>query len=118
MYDDRQFCQNYDLYRPTWGVDETGENVLDDDTLTTADLPCLFQPKGQQAAFNFKSDSDGLDIDFDAILKIPASQTLNPKGKGVNPDHVEFGGVRYVVMAVWDSGGQGLFWTVKLKERE
>jgi len=115
MYDSRMFSDSYDLYRPTITTSDTGEQtVTEPGTATSAGLRCLFRPKGAQVT---GITEIGMDGDYDALLLVPATQTIYPDGKNTQPDHVKVGERYFVVQKVWNAANQGLFKIVLLTER-
>ena len=114
MFDSRWFTDTYDLYRPTITTADTGaQTFTEPDTATESDQPCRLFPGRNLVAFG----ATGPDVDYDAVLLVPAGADLRPEQKGQQPDHVEIDSRRYVVQAVWDAGGQGLYKKVLLSER-
>ena len=115
MFDARFFSDTYDLYRPTVATADSGvQTVTEPDTATTSDVACRFFDGPLPG---FVADRAGIDQDYDASMVIPASQTLKPTVRGDQPDHVEVDGRNWIVLAVWDAAGRGLYKTALLKER-
>ena len=103
--DERYFKDTYDLYRPTVGFgDDTGgeQRVVIPSSATTSGLPCLFFPAPGRLA----PGGLGVEMHFDAQMRIPSGQTLNPADSSGQPDYVKVGGSMYVVQACWDAAGR------------
>lgn len=115
MFDDRTFAETYDLYRPTRAVSGSGRQVVyEPDDATASDQPCLFFDSPMQA---FSQTRFGVEITPDAVMLIPYSATLYPIARGDAPDHVVVDSRRFVVRAVYDAAGRGLYKVALLEER-
>ena len=114
-FDSRWYTDSYDLYRPTLATSDSGvQTITEPGTPTSADQPCRFFD-GKPPAFVARDI--GVEQDFDAVLLIPASQTLRPEAKGNQPDYVEADSRRFAVMACWDVAGRGMYKVALLQER-
>ncbi len=114
MFDDRAFTDTYDLYRPTVETDSAYEQtVTRPDTATSTDNPCLFFPQGRPT---FGVGAQGIDIEFDAVMLFPASDTLKPADRDDQPDYVKVNDTFYAVRSVWNAGNRGLYNVALLRE--
>lgn len=114
MFDSRFFADTYDLYRPTVTTAATGEQSISEPATPTASAqPCHYVPHPSA----WRPMPAGLDLEYDAVMFVPAAYVLRPAQRGQQPDVVEISGRRYVVMACWNAGGAGLYNRVPLKER-
>lgn len=114
MFDERFFTDTYDLYRPTVTTADSGaQSIVEPDLATARGRKCRYLP----APGGWRMGQGGPDVDYDAAMLIPASDSLRPEQKGDQPDYVEIDGRRFVVMVCWDAANLGLYRNVLLKER-
>ena len=112
MPDIRAFTDIYDLYRPTVSISTSGDqSIALPESATLTAQPCMFFPS--PAAFG--QGGIGLEIDFDAVMLVPASNDIRPTDRDEQPDHVKIGGEEFVVKIAWNAAGQERFQRVLLE---
>jgi hypothetical protein len=118
MYDARHYPDRYDLYRPTLVASATGEVTREaPETPTLANARCRFvDDRGR-----LFQRSEGIAVDHDARLRLPAGADLRPKAVGDAPDTLvltQLGGEAaartFLVVAVVRHANAT--WTAYLKE--
>jgi len=114
MLDDRFFSERYDLYRPTIVTSDAGQQTRSlPPTPTAAAQRCLFFPTPGAT----QPDREGLALEFDATLLVPAGADLRPAQVGGLPDQIEVSGRRFVVLVCWPAAGMGIYRKALLKEQ-
>jgi len=119
MYDNRQYPDTYDLYRPTIAKSTTGERTRAVSTATASDQPCLYVNAGRGGKLT--KGQDGIDFDHDAELRIPSDVDMRADKRGERPDRVivtKAGGntVSIPFTVAWVASQFGEYQTVYLKE--
>lgn len=85
MYDAGFYTDRYELWRPTETASTTGERTLKNPaTATQSGQPCILL----SGSGTLRRVREGLDVQYDAKMLVPASTDLKPKLKGEEPDVV------------------------------
>ena len=118
MYDTRQDPDRFDLYRPTVSTSATGERARTyPDTPTLSAQACLFS----HGRGSFAVHEQGLSIDHDAEMRLPAGVDLRADERGEEPDKVVItrhagASVAMNFVVVWVRNHHGRYKTAFLKE--
>jgi hypothetical protein len=85
MYDQRQYPDRYDLYRPTTAISATGER-----TRTIPETPTLAGARGRFIDGGGKLEMmfEGLNPQHHARLRLPKGADLRPSSRGEAPDRI------------------------------
>ena len=115
MFDERAYTDRYDLYRPTVATSASHTQTLTlPGSVTESSKPCLLFPKSSAGKW---VSNIGADVDFDAVLLYPYSQTLKPAQSGQQPDYVVISSRTYLVVMAWPAAGRTYYNRALLKER-
>jgi len=114
VFDARWYSDTYDLYRPSVAVSAGGvQAVTVPETATASGQSCRIFV-GRPPAWVI--GREGIDQDYDAVMLVPASRTLQPEAANQQPDHVTVSGTAYVVLSCHDARNQGLFKRALLRQ--
>jgi hypothetical protein len=112
-----RFTGRYDLYRPTIQTKADGsQSIIEPETATASQQPCIFTPGATRGAMS--AATWGMNIEYDAELRVPFGADLLPQKKGQQADHVLVNGRMFVVLHVADAAGAGAYFLALLRERE
>ena len=112
MYDERWFKHRYSLYRPTLGVTSAEQRMARPASATSTDNRCRFVPKPGR----FAHSNLGVDLAYDAVMLVPHGSGLRPEQGSQFPDQVYADSRYWIVLGVYDAGGESVYERVFLSE--